>query len=258
MSDIANGPAPSYPIESVGNALKLLLMFRDHRTIRVADASKALGVARSTGHRLFAMLQFYGYVVQDPESRAYQAGPALVEVGLSVVGDMDIRGNARPHLTALRDDVDETVHLAILRGTDVIFLDSVEGTRSVRVGARIGQVMPAHVTSLGKALLAELPTDELRRLYPSKNIPGGGGAAIATRAQLEKALAEVRARGYATNFGESEADLSAIGVAIHDRLGRVRGAISVSAPGARMDESHLTDMVKPAQRAAERIGSTLA
>lgn len=110
------------------------------------------------------MLQFYGFVVQDPSTRAYSAGPALIEVGLSV-GEIDIRIRARPHLEALRDEVDETVHLAVLEGTDILFLDSVEGTRAVRVGSRVGAVMPAHLTSLGKALLAELPVDEFRRRY---------------------------------------------------------------------------------------------
>src|SRR5439155_12588696 len=155
------GPAPSYPIESVNNALKLLLMFRDHQTIRVADAGKALGVARSTAHRLFAMLHHFGFVTQDPVTRAYQAGPALVEVGLSVVGLMDIRGHARPYLTELRDEVDETVHLAQLQGARVLFLDSVESTRPVRVGGRVGQVMHAHVTSTGQLRLAEVRVDEV-------------------------------------------------------------------------------------------------
>lgn len=250
---------PSYPIESVGNALKLLLMLRDQRAIRVAEASDALGVARSTAHRLFAMLQFYGFVVQDPSSRAYVAGPALVEVGLSVVGEMDVRGRARPYLEALRDEVDETVHLAVLQGTNVLFLDSVEGTRAVRVGGRVGAVMPAHITSLGKALLAELPLDEIRRLYPAdRPAPGGSTGKGSMRTHLEAELAQTRARGYASNFGESEDGLSAVGVVIRDRLGRARAAISVSAPVARINRARVVEISDAAMRAAARIGSTLA
>lgn len=257
-SDAApNGPAPSYPIESVSNALKLLLMFRDQRTIRVADAARALGVARSTAHRLFAMHQYFGFVTQDPVTRAYQAGPALVEVGLSVVGLMDIRGHARPHLTALRDEVDETVHLTQLQGTQVLFLDSVESTRPVRVGARVGQLMPAHVTSAGKALLAELGPDELRARYGADALAAPTALAITELAQLEQELEAVRARGYAMSFGESEAEVSAVGVAIRDRNGRAVAAISVSAPFGRLDADRAERVAPLAARTADRIGATL-
>jgi DNA-binding IclR family transcriptional regulator len=252
------GPAPGYPIESVSNALKLLLMFRDQQTIRVADAGKALGVARSTAHRLFAMLAYFDFVTQDPVTRAYHAGPALAEVGLAVVGHMDIRAQSRSHLIELRDEVDETVHLVRLEGTKVLFLDSIESTRPVRVGSRTGQVMPAHVTSAGRALLAELPVDELRNRYGSDPLPATTGRTIATLTELEQALDEVRANGYSTSFGESEHDISAVGVAVHDRLGRAVGAISVSAPIDRLDPQRAEQIAEAARRAAVRIGAALA
>jgi DNA-binding IclR family transcriptional regulator len=88
---VKHGPrtetAPAYPIESVGNALALLLLYKDRQAIRVAEASNALGVARSTAHRLLAMLQHFGFVRQNARSRAYHAGPALVEIGMAVIAD---------------------------------------------------------------------------------------------------------------------------------------------------------------------------
>src|SRR5450432_2337348 len=101
-------PRPQYPIESVDNALRLLLMFRDRGEIRLSEAREALGVAQSTAHRLMAMLAYHDFVRQDPGSRAYRAGPALIDVGLSVVRAMDIRAIARPHLEALMQQVGET------------------------------------------------------------------------------------------------------------------------------------------------------
>jgi IclR family transcriptional regulator, acetate operon repressor len=252
------GPAPGYPIESVSNALKLLLMFRDQQTIRVADAGKALGVARSTAHRLFAMLAYFDFVTQDPVTRAYHAGPALAEVGLAVVGHMDIRAQARSHLIELRDEVNETVHLVRLEGTTVLFLDSIESTRPVRVGSRTGQLMPAHVTSSGRALLAELPVEELRNRYGSDPLPATTEQAFNTLAELEQALDEVRANGYSTSFGESEPDISAVGVAVHDRLGRAVAAISVSAPIDRLNPQRAEQIARAAKHTADAIGATLA
>jgi len=253
-----NGPAPSYPIESVGNALKLLLMFRSQQTIRAAEAGKALGVARSTAHRLLAMLAYYGFVTQDQVTRAYQAGPALVEVGLSVIGLMDIRSHARPYLVDLRDAVQETVHLAQLQGTDVLFLDSIESDRPVRVGSRVGQLMPAHVTSTGKALLAELSHDELVARYGRGRLPASTKRSITSLSRLERDLREIRARGYATSVGESEPDVSAVAAVIRDRLDRAVAALSVSAPITRLDPSGTAKIAEQAKQAARRVGATLA
>src|SRR5215218_8429335 len=85
-----------YPIASVDNALRLVLLFGESSAVRVADAAAHLGVARSTAHRLIRMLAFHGFVRQDPSSRAYVAGRALIDVGLSVVSRMDLRAVARP------------------------------------------------------------------------------------------------------------------------------------------------------------------
>ena len=85
MSEGATPKPPAYPIESVDNALQLLLLFREQSTLRVADASRTLGVAPSTAHRLISMLQYHGFVQQDPRSKAYRAGTALAQIGLAVV-----------------------------------------------------------------------------------------------------------------------------------------------------------------------------
>src|SRR5437899_96074 len=82
---------PTYPIGSVNNALRLLLMFRDHPLIRVSEAGVALGVAPSTAHRLLAMLEYHGFVQQDEETRGYRSGPALVDIGLTAVRSIDVR-----------------------------------------------------------------------------------------------------------------------------------------------------------------------
>ena len=92
---------PAYPIASVNNALLLLLLFREQPRVRLTDACKYLGVAHSTAHRLLAMLAHHGFVQQEPVTRAYVAGPALVEVGLAVVGSLNVREQARPAMEEL-------------------------------------------------------------------------------------------------------------------------------------------------------------
>ena len=116
MEQVTQGQEPRYPLESVGNALRLLSMFVSEESIRVKDAASVLGVATGTAHRLLAMLLYHGYVSQDPASKVYVPGPMLLSVGLRASSRFDLRSQARPHLEQLNADLNETVHLAVLRG----------------------------------------------------------------------------------------------------------------------------------------------
>ena len=249
--------APAYPIESVDNALRLLRLLRDQTQVRVSDASRSIGVARSTAHRLLAMLQHHGFVRQDAESRAYVAGPALFDFALAMLRDRDIRSHARPVLEALSRETGETVHLIALQARDVLFLDCVESTKAVRVGNRTGLVLPAHCTSAGKVLLAALPAEQWRQLYPDERLPGLTRRSIRTRTRLIRELAAVRRRGYATNVGETEDEIGSIGVLVRDRQRSPRAALSVAVPLSRLNERVIAAAARAARRAAAALGETL-
>ena len=222
----------------------------------MTDAANFLGVAGSTAHRLLAMLEYHGFVVQDPVSRLYGAGPALIELGLSVAGSLNTY--ARPIMTELSRTVGETANLSVLRGQETLFLDCVESDRVLRIGSRTGVALPAHCTSGGKAMLARLTPEEIRRLYPSERLRQLTAASIRSRSKLEAELEATRQRGYGTNFGESEADLSAVGVAIVDQQGRVRGAVAIAAPMNRLREDDAPSVAPHVIRAAGEIGRLLA
>src|ERR1700753_4130111 len=97
----ADSSAPQYPIESVDNALKLLLLLGEQPQIRLSEATKYLGVASSTAHRLLAMLAFRGFVRQYPASKAYLPGPALTSVAFAIFGRLDVQGAALPVMRGL-------------------------------------------------------------------------------------------------------------------------------------------------------------
>ena len=162
------GQEPAYPIASVNNALRLLLLFRSQPRVRLSEASEHLGVAHSTAHRLLAMLAYHGFVRQEQDSRAYITGPALVEIGLAAVSQLDIRRHARPALERLAGTLGETVHLAVLEGGNVRYLDAVESSRALRVASRTGSVLAASCTASGKALLAALPEAEVSAMFADR------------------------------------------------------------------------------------------
>ncbi len=247
---------PAYPIASVNNALLLLLLFREQPRVRLTDACKYLGVAHSTAHRLLAMLAHHGFVQQEPVTRAYIAGPALVEVGLAVVGSLNVREQARPLMEELAVETGETVHLGVLEGDQVRYVDAVESERALRVVARTGTLVSAHCTSLGKALLGQLTDQQVAALYPESAEPFSARTekSITTQAKLLKEVARARARGYAVNAGETEDDVGSVAIAFRDFAGRP-AAIAVAAPMSRLTTariSHIGDlMIQTIARAPE-------
>ena len=252
-----NGASPpQYPIESVDNALRLLLLFGEQQRVRLTDASIYLGVASSTAHRLLAMLQYRGFVRQDLASRVYEPGPALSTIAFSMMRRLDVRLRARPVIERLNADLQETIHLGRLEGAQVYFLDSLESDRAVRVVSRMGRSMPAHCTSTGKAMLSQLSTEELRVLYPSEQLLGLTKKSLTSRAALEKELEKTRRRGYALSLEESEEGVVSVAAPIVG-LGGVHYAITASVPTQRMTTSLRNDMIKSLTAAAEELSTLL-
>ncbi len=228
------GIRPQYPIESVDNAMRILLFMGERSELRLTEVAKYLGVASSTAHRLLAMLQYRGFVRQDSRTKAYVPGPALTGVAFSILQRFDVREPLRPFLEELNRETAETVHLGILDGTSVRFIDAIESPRAVRVASRLGRSIPAHCTSTGKAMLAALPTDQLHRLYPQEELPGLTEHSVRSRTALEKELAEVRRKGYATSSEESEEGVSSVAVAFPAELPSLRMAFNTAVPVGRM------------------------
>lgn len=250
-------PRPQYPIESVDNALRLLLMFNQGTPIRASDASTAIGVARSTAHRLLAMLQYHDFVRQDPISKAYVAGPALFETSLSMIRKLDIRTEARPVLEQLARDSGETIHLAVPQGVNVVFVDSVEGSMAVRVASRIGSVYPAHCTSVGKAMLALLPWAEVEIQLGTGPLMTVTDHSIDDRERLHAELEEVAANGYAISREEAESGVGSVSVAIVGAGDRPVAGLSIATPINRLDDEAIAAFVDLSLTAAKTLSATV-
>jgi len=224
---------PTYSIEAVDNALRLLQLLRDVGTLRLTDAAAELGVARSTAHRLLAMLVYRGFAAQD-ETRRYVPGPAMGVGPAGLPWSRWLRSLAEPHVQVLSARLNETVNLMVRVGTMVRFLDTVEGHNVVRVGDRQGTVMPAHKVSGGKAMLAELDPTMIAQLFRGNNAEIG--AATIGEAEFPAFLRElesIRDKGFAANFEGTEEGVSALGMALHNGRGQVVGALTVSTPSTR-------------------------
>ncbi|MEV0613022.1 IclR family transcriptional regulator [Nonomuraea sp. NPDC050404] len=217
---------PPYALGSVDNALLILHMLRDRGRVKVTDVAGELGIARSTAHRLLAMLVYRNFAVQD-EQHTYLPGPFLASAPPTPGGPAlrELRARTRPAMEALCTRIMETVNLMVRVGTEVRFLDSVESTQPLHVTDRRGTILPAHLASGGKVLLAALPEEHLWELYPDLT--------EAERATLIRELDEARVLGHALNVEGTEQGVAAIGAALRNGRGNPVGALSISVPMAR-------------------------
>lgn len=236
---------PPYAIDSVDHALRLALLLQQEGSLRVSEAADRLGVSRSTAHRLLAMLVYRDFAEQDDERR-YRAGSALRPTAASSPAAV-LRRVALPHLQALATQLRETANLQVRVGTQVRFVATVECDQVLRVGDRVGRILPAHLVSGGKALLAGLPADALTDLY------AGAEHGDVDLAKLRRELSLVRKRGFAINNQATEAGITAIGVAIPAAEGEATAALSLAMPSARFDRDRLPAWVSALSAAAAAV-----
>jgi IclR family acetate operon transcriptional repressor len=248
---------PPYSIESVDNALRILQALRDSGQVRVSDMAAELGIARSTAHRLLAMLVYRDFAVQA-EDRSYRPGPALSAGPLRGEPTQRLRQVMRPLMEALCAQVAETINLTVRLGTQSRFLDTVESAQLLRVGDRQGMVLPAWKTSGGKVLLAELPDGQLTALLRGASGRPPDGMTVAERRSLVGELRLIRDQGYAENIEESESGVCAIGVCVRDKAGEPVAALSVSAPSVRYTAGRSRLFLRELRAAVNRAQADIA
>jgi DNA-binding IclR family transcriptional regulator len=214
-------------------------------------------VASSTAHRLLAMLTYRGFVRQDPVSKAYLPGPALTSVAFAIFGRIDVPATATPIMRTLTERLRETIHVGMLDGASVRFVAAAEGPNAVRVASRLGRTMPAHCTSTGKVMLAQLSEPELRQLFPHEELARITANSIGSRTELEAELSRIRERGYAINREESEEGVASVAVPIPTRAPGLYLALNAAAPQNRLESSQYATVVAALVEAAKEIGDQL-
>jgi DNA-binding IclR family transcriptional regulator len=247
---------PPYAIASVDHALRAATMLQLEGGLTVSQVATRLDVARSTAHRLLAMLVYRDFAVQD-ENRVYRAGPVLELAAHSQSQVSRLRTVALPHLHRLVDLLEETANVTIRTGDTARFIASVECAQALRVGSREGMVFPAHRTTAGLLLLAELPHAELEQVYAAERYRDRPGERP-DLAELRTELTRVRRGGFAVNQERSERGLVALGVPVRGPDGVALAGVSVSMPGVRYAPGRLQSLVATLSAAARGIEAGLS
>jgi DNA-binding IclR family transcriptional regulator len=217
---------------------------------------EAVDLDKATVSRLLRTLAEAGWVRQDADTRRYRLSGKILRLAANVRVHLDLRTVAAPHLRALREELGETVHLGVMEDLGVFYLDKLESPNSIQLVSRVGQVMPLHSTSLGKAILAALPEEEREAKIARMDFVPRTDRTITTAAAFRRELVVTQQRGYATDDRENEPLGACVAAAIIGPEGRPVGAVSVSGPHYRV-HSHLEDFGEHARATAAAVALDL-
>ncbi len=221
-------------LRSVGNALRAILELAEaDGPLAVTELARRLEVAPSTAYRLLATLVAHGFAVQVPALRQYRAGPALSRLGRkSLLDDVRLREAGRPVLERLAAQTGETTHLAVLDGGDAIGVDHVESPQPVAVRHPVGSRVPAHATAVGQALVAHLP--EMAQALVAAGLTAYTRHTITEARAFERALRDIRRRGYAINLRQWHRDTAGVAAPVLDSSGAPLASLGISGPASRI------------------------
>jgi IclR family KDG regulon transcriptional repressor len=250
-------PKRRYVVTAVARALGILENVDGSvRGTGITELSRRLGLGKSTVHRLCATLEHHGYLVRDAGTGRYRLSMRVFQIGSHALDALDLPARAMPALEALGAATEETVHLAVLDGADVIFIGKVESPRPLRLYSQVGRRCPAHCTAVGKVLLAAAAPNQ-RAPAAARPLKRYTGKTITSAAALDRELEDVRRRGYATDDEEFEDGIRCIAAPVRDYRGRVIAAVSVSVPAGRMPRSRTGPLTEQVLETARRVSDGL-
>jgi IclR family pca regulon transcriptional regulator len=257
---ILRGPRYSQSLE---RGLAILGCFTsEHPVLGIADIADELGMSRSTTHRYVTTLLALGYLEQG-RSRKYRLGLRVTDLGMSALNSTGLREHVHPFLEELRERVGYTIGLAVLDGSEILYVDRARSWRRAEretdLGLHPGSRMPAYCTAMGKVLLANLPDEVQRDLIAQLKLERNSPSTITSKQALRAELERIRADGYALNDQELRPGLQAIAVPIRDESREVVAAIGIAASPEAITVAELTDALGPhlistAARISSRLG----
>lgn len=241
----------------LGKGLAVIEAFGpDRPRMTVADAARASNTTRAAARRCLLTLEQLGYLTHD--GRFFAPTPRMLRLGAAFLETSALPRLAQPHLESARDEVTESVSLAVLEGDWSVFIARAETQRIVSIGVRVGARLPVHASATGRILLAALPDDTvdavLRRARRRATTP----ATVVGATELRELVLRARTDGFAYTDEELELGMRSMAVPVRDGRGRTVAAMSVSAFTARVTVAELRERFLPVLRThAERLGRLL-
>jgi DNA-binding IclR family transcriptional regulator len=221
----------------------------------ISDLAEELSLSKSNVHRILKTLESVGYINQSPTTGRYKLSIKLWELGWKIVSRLDLKREALEPMEELSKLTRETVHLSILDGIEVVYLDKIDSPEPIRAYSTVGGRAPAYAVATGKALLAFQQLEVIERA--GKNLVAFTDKTIRSSKELRAELERVRTQGYAINVGEWRETVSGIAAPIYSGGGTVEAAIGISGPTSRLNARRRKEFVDYVISAAQTISVRL-
>jgi len=247
----------NYSLESIDRMAAILTALEEAPEQSLEQLARASGLNESTALRYLLSLGKHEIVERNETTGRFRLGLSLFRLGMRSVAYRDVVTLSLPAMERLLAQFGESVNLAARQQGQVVLLKVLDGAASGRKGARPGEADPWHATSLGKALLAEMPPEDVVALVGNEPLAGFTPTTLQQHEDLIKDLQRTAARGYSIDDEESVEGLRCVGAAIRDYDGVARYAISVSGPKSRMPYLRLEEIGQVITRAAADVAKAL-
>ena len=224
----------SESVRAVERSLGVLLCFsQEDPVLSLTQIAERVGIPKSTGHRLLATLESKRFVSRDHATGNYRLGFRLIELAALVFRHAELERCVQPHLHRLSAECGETVDLAILDGTHVVYLQVVESAQRVRIAAEVGHRLPVFCTATGRAFMAYLPDEQVRAIL-NEGLTRYTAYTRLTLPDLWAAVQDARAQGFAISEQEFEQDINAVAAPLLDATRYPVAVIAVVGPSYRL------------------------
>jgi IclR family KDG regulon transcriptional repressor len=247
-------------IPSVTRAFRILELFlNDQHPLSVPEIVGRLGLPRTTTHELVNTLIHSGYLRRDAkQSNKAFLGPKVLELGNVYAGKLDLIAEGRKIAEEIVAKCDETVQMALLDGTEAVFVAKVECSKMVRLVSGVGSRVPAHCTAVGKMLLSSLPESDINDLYKGQDkLKKMTENSIGSLSQLKHELSVIRKRGLSYDDCESNTDVRCVSAPIYNHSGKMVAAMSISVPISRITLSKQDELAVLIRKGAEEVSRNL-
>ncbi|MCE0536158.1 IclR family transcriptional regulator [Kineosporia rhizophila] len=242
------GTAPAPTVDAALRILSFLGLQRG--PVAAATLARTLDLPRSSVYRLLGVLEERGFVLRYPEDKRYGLGIAAFELGSGYTRQEPVTRLGRPVLANLVDKVRESGHLAVLLGRDVVYLADERAPGRPVLVTDVGVRLPSSLTASGRALLAVLPREQVRAIFPGPEAFAANPLPPQSYSQLREELLATRARGYAVENGEIAEGLASVAVAVRDRSGWPAVALAVTFRADQATPERYRELVAQVQQHA--------
>lgn len=245
-------------VKSVSRALDIItLVSLKKGGLGVTEIANQIDINKSSVYRILSTLVQYGYVEQDPETGKYKLGYKFLEISSKLLESIDLRAEARMYLQELENETNEVIHLVVYDQGEVVYIEKLDGSETLRMHSKVGKRAPMHCTSVGKAILAHLPSNTVLDILERKGLPMHTDKTITNKEDFLLELKSVRQKGYALDLEENENGITCIAVPIFDHMGNAIAAVSISGPTIRMTEERLEQLQSRMQNIGRQISVRL-